>query len=120
MSIPKTQYFEAQPTVSSRPRTVRLRLGELDLELAADRGVFGFRGLDAGTMILLREAPPPPPSGELLDLGSGYGPIAIVVARRPPGARPRGLPSAATSRRRATGSSRSRLRPLPLKINRLG
>jgi len=86
MSIPKSHYFEAQPTVSSRPRTVRLRLGELDLELAADRGVFGFRGLDAGTMILLREAPPPPPSGELLDLGSGYGPIAIVVARRAPGA----------------------------------
>ena len=86
MSIPKTHYFEAQPAVASRPRALRLRLGELELELAADRGVFGFRGIDVGTMILLREAPPPPPSGELLDLGCGYGPIAVVLARRAPGA----------------------------------
>ena len=86
MSIPKTHYFEAQPAVASRPRALRLRLGELELELATDRGVFGFRGIDVGTMILLREAPPPPPSGELLDLGCGYGPIAVVLARRAPAA----------------------------------
>jgi 16S rRNA (guanine1207-N2)-methyltransferase len=86
MSIPKTHYFEAQPAVTSRPRALRLRLGELELELAADRGVFGFRGLDVGTMILLREGPPPPPSGDLLDLGCGYGPIAVVLARRAPAA----------------------------------
>src|SRR5205814_2122112 len=73
MSIPKSHYFEARPATASRPRTVRLRLGELDLELQADRGVFGSRGIDAGTMILLREAPAPPPSGDLLDLGSEQG-----------------------------------------------
>ena len=87
MSIPKSHYFEARPATASRPRTVRLRLGELDLELQADRGVFGSRGIDAGTMILLREAPAPPPSGDLLDLGSGYGPIALALARRSPEAR---------------------------------
>jgi len=87
MSIPKSHYFEARPATASRPRTVRLRLGEIDLELQADRGVFGSKGIDAGTMILLREAPPPPPSGDLLDLGSGYGPIALVLARRSPEAR---------------------------------
>jgi 16S rRNA G1207 methylase RsmC len=36
---------------------------------------------------LLREAPAPPATGEILDLGSGYGPIAITLARRSPGAR---------------------------------
>jgi 16S rRNA G1207 methylase RsmC len=66
---------------------VRLRLGELDLELQADRGVFGSRAIDLGTMVLLREAPPPPKSGDVLDLGCGYGPIAIAVARRAPEAR---------------------------------
>jgi 16S rRNA (guanine1207-N2)-methyltransferase len=86
MSIPKSHYFEARPAVASRPRTVRLRLGELDLELEADRGVFGSKGIDLGTMVLLREAPAPA-EGELLDLGAGYGPIAIVLARRSPGAR---------------------------------
>jgi len=87
MSIPKTHYFEAQPAVPSHPRTVRLRVPGLDLELQADRGVFGSRGVDLGTMTLLREAPPPPAQGELLDLGCGYGPIAIVLARRAPEAR---------------------------------
>lgn len=101
MSIPKSQtppptsgapvkrshYFDPRPAVESRPRAVRLRLGELDLELQADRGVFGSRGVDLGTMVLLREAPAPPPSGEILDLGCGYGPIALVLALRSPDAR---------------------------------
>jgi 16S rRNA (guanine1207-N2)-methyltransferase len=87
MSIPKSHYFEARPAVASRPRTVRLRLGDVELDLEADRGVFGSRGIDPGTEVLLREAPPPPASGEILDLGSGYGPIAIVLARRAPQAR---------------------------------
>src|SRR5712664_4320710 len=87
MSIPKTQYFEARPEVASRPRTVRLRVAGLDLELQADRGVFGSKGVDLGTLTLLKEAPPPPATGELLDLGCGYGPIAIVLARLAPGAR---------------------------------
>jgi 16S rRNA G1207 methylase RsmC len=86
MSIPKSHYFEARPAAASRPRTVRLRLGGIDLELQADRGVFGSRGVDLGTMVLLKEAPPPPESGDLLDLGCGYGPIALVLARRAPSA----------------------------------
>ena len=86
MSIPKSHYFEARPAVASRPRRVKLRLGELELDLEADRGVFGSKGIDLGTLVLLREAPDPPPTGEVLDLGSGYGPIAIVLARRSPGA----------------------------------
>ena len=87
MSIPKTHYFEARPAVASRPRPVHLRLGGLDLELQADRGVFGSRGIDLGTMTLLKEAPPPPQAGDLLDLGCGYGPIAITLARLSPEAR---------------------------------
>ncbi len=49
--------------------------------------MFGFRGVDLGTMVLLREAPAPPSSGEILDLGCGYGPIAVALALRSPGAR---------------------------------
>jgi 16S rRNA (guanine1207-N2)-methyltransferase len=97
MSIPKNRrpqltaqtshYFDPAPVVESKPRTVHLHVGELALELKADRGVFGSRGVDLGTLVLLREAPPPPQRGEILDLGSGYGPIAIAVARQAPGAR---------------------------------
>ena len=100
MSIPKSrptnshaeaplrpgQYFEAEPAVASRPRVVLLRLGPIELELQADRGVFGSKGVDLGTVTLLREAPPPPAKGEILDLGCGYGPIALTLARRSPSA----------------------------------
>jgi 16S rRNA (guanine1207-N2)-methyltransferase len=87
MSIPKSHYFEARPAVPSRPRLVRLNAGDIDLQLQADRGVFGSRGVDLGTLVLLREAPAPPDDGDLLDLGSGYGPIAITLARRSPQAK---------------------------------
>jgi hypothetical protein len=39
MSIPKSHYFEARPAAASRPRTVRLRVGGLNLELHADLGL---------------------------------------------------------------------------------
>jgi 16S rRNA (guanine1207-N2)-methyltransferase len=87
MSIPKNHYFNPKPEVASRPHTVRLRVGSIDLELQADRGVFGSKRIDLGTLTLLKEAPPPPSAGSILDLGAGYGPIAIVLATLAPGAR---------------------------------
>ncbi|HEY5034109.1 MAG TPA: methyltransferase [Candidatus Dormibacteraeota bacterium] len=75
------------PEVESKRRTLRLRTGDVAAELQADRGVFGSRAIDLGTLTLLKEAPLPPAEGELLDLGSGYGPIAIALARRSPAAR---------------------------------
>jgi 16S rRNA G1207 methylase RsmC len=73
--------------VESKPRTVHLQVGELALDLQADRGVFASRGIDLGTRVLLREAPAPPAQGDILDLGTGYGPIAIALARQAPAAR---------------------------------
>jgi 16S rRNA G1207 methylase RsmC len=35
--------------------------------------------VDIGTAVLLREAPAPPPVGNLLDIGSGWGPIALTL-----------------------------------------
>src|SRR5215472_1895620 len=87
MSIPKNHYFNPEPVVASRPHTVRLRAGGIDMELQADRGVFGARRIDLGTLVLLKEAPSPPPDGDILDLGAGYGPIAIFLARAAPAAR---------------------------------
>src|ERR1700682_4396315 len=87
LTAPESHYFDPAPAVESKPRTVHLHVGELALELQADRGVFGSRGVDLGTLVLLKEAPAPPPQGDLLDLGSGYGPIAIFLARQAPEAR---------------------------------
>ena len=80
-------YFTAEPKAASRPLRVRAVLPDRTLELVSDRGVFAHGHLDRGTEILLRTIPPPPAHGDILDLGCGYGPIAITVALRAPGAR---------------------------------
>ena len=80
-------YFSAEPAAPSHPVTVDLRLPDMELSLRADRGVFSGGRVDPGTMALLKESPAPPASGELLDLGCGYGPIACVLGRRSPAAR---------------------------------
>jgi 16S rRNA (guanine1207-N2)-methyltransferase len=58
----------------------------LHLELETDAGVFSAGRLDPGTRVLLDTAPAPPPAGNLLDLGCGYGPLALVLATRSPAA----------------------------------
>jgi 16S rRNA (guanine1207-N2)-methyltransferase len=81
-----TQYFAEQPEAAHRPGTVHVVLPDLHLALATDAGVFSPSRLDPGTRLLLESAPPPPAAGDLLDLGCGYGPLALVLAARAPGA----------------------------------
>ncbi len=61
-------------------------LPDLHLELETDSGVFSGARLDPGTRLLLDTVPAPPQAGNLLDLGCGYGPLALVLAARSPGA----------------------------------
>ena len=80
---PGEQYFSADPAVPSDRRSVRLVLPDVSLDLVTDRGVFSGDRVDAGTKLLLSEiAVAPDLAGDVLDLGCGYGPIAVTVARR--------------------------------------
>jgi 16S rRNA (guanine1207-N2)-methyltransferase len=82
------QYFAPEPVAPSQPRAVPLFLPDVSLELMTDRGVFAVAGVDPGTKVLLLEAPRPDAdeTGHLLDLGCGYGPVALTLARRAPAA----------------------------------
>jgi 16S rRNA (guanine1207-N2)-methyltransferase len=80
-------YFTERPAAARHPRSVHLVLPDLHLELETDSGMFSPTRLDPGTRLLLDTAPQPPGSGDLLDLGCGYGPLALVLAARSPGAR---------------------------------
>lgn len=79
------QYFD-QPSVGSDPVDTDLLLPEGVLSLRTDRGVFSHGHVDAATRLLLLDAPPPSPTGDLLDLGCGAGPIALTLALRSPDA----------------------------------
>jgi 16S rRNA (guanine1207-N2)-methyltransferase len=81
------QYFAEHPVARRRPGSVHVVTPDLHLELDTDSGMFSPSRLDPGTRLLLESAPPPPASGDLLDLGCGYGPLALVLATRSPGAR---------------------------------
>jgi 16S rRNA (guanine1207-N2)-methyltransferase len=79
-------YFSPRPGAAHRPGQVRVILPDVYLDLATDAGMFSPGRLDPGTRLLLEESPAPPASGDLLDLGCGYGPVACVLAARAPGA----------------------------------
>ncbi len=80
-TVGNPHYYSASPGGKRRPGTVGLRVGDLDVELATDRGVFAADEVDWGTRYLLAEAPRPPLDGPLLDLGCGYGPIAVALGQ---------------------------------------
>jgi 16S rRNA G1207 methylase RsmC len=80
-------YFTARPGAELRPRTIRVSLAGREVELGTAGGVFSPDRLDAGTRVLLDAVPAPPPGGELLDLGCGWGPIALTLALESPHAR---------------------------------
>lgn len=81
------QYFEAEPTAGSDRSAVDLVLADLSLTLTTDAGVFARSRVDPGTKLLLLDGPEPT-NGDmnLLDVGAGYGPIAVTLARRNPAA----------------------------------
>ena len=83
-----SHYFSSQPEAASQRRLVTLRLDGAELDLWSDSGVFAGDRVDPGTRALLDEAPPPANEpADVLDLGCGYGPIALALARRAPSAR---------------------------------
>jgi 16S rRNA G1207 methylase RsmC len=80
-------YFSAEPTAPQRERELRVRLAGRDVGVLTAGGVFSADRLDLGTSVLLREAPAPPADGDLLDLGCGWGPLALTLGLLSPAAR---------------------------------
>jgi len=77
-------YFDESPTGPEQRRRIVARVWGSELELTSANGVFASADLDRGTAILLRESTPPQGPVRLLDLGCGYGSIALAVATHSP------------------------------------
>ena len=77
-------YFTAAPASPENLRTIRVTLAGRELDVTTAGGVFSPDRLDAGTAVLLANMPPVPPGGNLLDLGSGWGPITLSMALAAP------------------------------------
>jgi 16S rRNA (guanine1207-N2)-methyltransferase len=81
-----SQYFSEQPSGSEIRRTIKAQVWGRELTLITASGVFAADGLDRGTAVLLRASPVPEGRPRILDLGCGYGPIALAIAVHCPGA----------------------------------
>lgn len=73
-------YFSAHPSGDLVPRSVAVRLAGREVRVTTAGGVFSPDRIDTGTAVLLSSIPSPPPGGHLLDLGCGWGPIALSLA----------------------------------------
>jgi 16S rRNA (guanine1207-N2)-methyltransferase len=86
MTTDQPQYFSAEPAGPERRRTITANIWGRTLTLTTAGGVFAADALDRGTAVLLRASPVPEGKPRLLDLGCGYGPIALALAVHCPGA----------------------------------
>lgn len=74
-------YFSAAPASAAERRGRSVRLAGHDVDVTTAGGVFSPEHVDTGTRVLLDHVPEPP-SGDLLDLGCGWGPISLDAALR--------------------------------------
>jgi 16S rRNA (guanine1207-N2)-methyltransferase len=77
-------YFSELPESELKFRDIRVPLAGQTYELTTSNGIFSPERIDAGTQVLLANTPPAPPGGHLLDLGCGWGPIALTLALQSP------------------------------------
>ncbi|MBA8793149.1 16S rRNA G1207 methylase RsmC [Friedmanniella endophytica] len=80
-------YFSAEPDVPERRGTVEATIWGRAFTFTTATGTFSHTGLDPATAVLFRSVEPPTGGGRFLDLGCGWGPIAVALAAACPQAR---------------------------------
>lgn len=77
-------YYSSSPQADHRYGEITVRLGERQLRLRTDAGVFSKSRLDRGTALMLeaieRQHVHIPPRGNVCDIGCGYGPLGLSIA----------------------------------------
>lgn len=74
-------YYSAAPTSERNPQTWTFTLRGHEFRFTTDSGVFSKRGVDFGTQLLIEAFEEPEVAGDLLDVGCGYGPIGLALAK---------------------------------------
>ena len=77
-------YFSAQPSGEFRRSRIDVRLAGRDVSVETAGGIFSPDHIDAGTQTLIAYVPAPPAVGHLLDIGCGWGPLALTLALESP------------------------------------
>lgn len=80
-------YFSTSPAAAGPTREIDVVLRGAAVRVTTAPGVFSGDRLDPGTRVLLDAVADPPATGTLVDLGCGWGPIALAMAAASPQAR---------------------------------
>lgn len=80
-----SHYF-TDPKAAEVRRSVEVRFWDTDWRFTTANEVFSADGLDLGTAVLLRSSAPPADATRLLDLGCGWGVLAVALATACPSA----------------------------------
>jgi 16S rRNA G1207 methylase RsmC len=84
--VTEDHYFSAEPASPDERFPLTVRLAGMEFHLNGAPGVFSHDRVDPGTSVLLDHVPLPP-AGNLLDLGCGWGAIALTMGLVRPDAR---------------------------------
>lgn len=77
-------YFSSAPDSELKLRHITVQLAGQMYEVTTANAVFSPDHVDTGTQVLLNNIPTPPPGGDFLDLGCGWGPISLHLALSSP------------------------------------
>ncbi|TSB44885.1 class I SAM-dependent methyltransferase [Alkalicoccobacillus porphyridii] len=74
-------YYSKKPGVQSDQKTWKAQLRGHTMNLTSDSGVFSKHEVDFGSKTLIEHFRFPETEGDLLDVGCGYGPIGLTLAK---------------------------------------
>ncbi|WP_436865954.1 class I SAM-dependent methyltransferase [Staphylococcus pseudoxylosus] len=82
-----SHYYDENPEVESEESLFTYSYDNHDLELVTDAGVFSKGKIDFGSDLLVKtflKTYPPGPTKNIIDVGCGYGPIGLMIAKVSP------------------------------------
>ncbi|OIU72880.1 class I SAM-dependent methyltransferase [Rossellomorea aquimaris] len=74
-------YYSSKPEVGSNPQSIQFELRGHSFRFKTDQGVFSKKEVDFGSRTLIENFKLPETEGALLDVGCGYGPIGLALAK---------------------------------------
>lgn len=80
----ENHYYSKNPTVEHEEKNWNFELLGNDFSFVTDNGVFSKNTVDYGSRVLLAALSNTSFTGKVLDVGCGYGPIGLALAKKNP------------------------------------
>jgi 16S rRNA (guanine1207-N2)-methyltransferase len=78
--MPQEHYFTNDPNAEFKPKSISVTLAGREVSVLTAGSMFSPDHVDTGTKVLLENLELAPDDGNILDIGCGWGPIALALA----------------------------------------